>query len=374
MKTIVINGANGYVASHFINELLKQNYHVVALVRANKKYLPKERMEKVLADINVDEAIADTSNLEVFSYSLLDKNFSMPEEKLKEIFAGQVDYFHFAASLKYDEKSIDEIFSTNIEGVENSIKIFSEYASPDSRFFYIGTAYSCGKTTTLFEEKFYKNEDITHFRNYYEQSKRFAENVVKKHIEKSGIEAYIIRLAQVAGHERTGITKTDYGIFDFAKRIFSLASRYPNEKIRVHVNPESTQNLIPIDTVVKYFMATVKEEQVPRIMNFVANQSIRNGHIISQLNRLLPIELIPQKKLNRKEMTSLERLISAGMSFSESYTETDLTFDTTERDKFIQPNGSTMNEHAVSKMLAYFITDLSEKKKMKKQPVAQLSK
>ena len=56
MKTVVINGANGYVASHFISNLLKQKYKVVALVRTNKRS-PQERMKKVLADINDGEKV-----------------------------------------------------------------------------------------------------------------------------------------------------------------------------------------------------------------------------------------------------------------------------------------------------------------------------
>ena len=362
MKTIVVNGANGYVASNLINNLLKQKYKVIALVRNNKNQTPKERMRNVLADMNNDENI-DISNLKVFGYSLLDKNFSISEEDLKKIFRFNVDYFHFAASLKYDEKSIDEIFSTNIEGVENSIKVFSKYATNNSRFFYIGTAYSCGKYVDKFEEKFYKNEDITHFRNYYEQSKRFAENVVKKHIDESGLNGHVIRLSQVVGHKNTGITKTNYGIFDFAKRIFSLASRYPNEIVRVQVDPESTQNLIPIDTVTEHFLKIIQETEIPEIMNFVANEPVQNTHIIETLNQLLPVNIIPLKNLDRKDMNPIERLIAAGMSFTESYTATNLFFDTKKRDRIIPSEGNNPDKQSIFKMLSYFIDHLFEKKK-----------
>jgi nucleoside-diphosphate-sugar epimerase len=51
MKTVIINGANGYVASNFICNLLKQDYKVIALVRANKQD-PEDRMNDALANIN----------------------------------------------------------------------------------------------------------------------------------------------------------------------------------------------------------------------------------------------------------------------------------------------------------------------------------
>ena len=168
MKTVIINGANGYVASNFVCNLLKQDYKVIALVRANKQN-PEDRMKDALANINEGVEI-DTSNLEVYNYALPENNFAMDENILSSIFSGNVDYFHFAASLKYDKNSVDEIFSTNIEGVKNSISVFLKFASKKSRFFYIGTAYSCGKHNDVFEERFYRNATISSFRNYYECS------------------------------------------------------------------------------------------------------------------------------------------------------------------------------------------------------------
>ena len=79
MKTIFINGANGYVASNFINKLLNQNYKVIALVRASSKYSSDERMREALSEINDGEYV-NIKNLKVYSYSLLDDNFSIPQK------------------------------------------------------------------------------------------------------------------------------------------------------------------------------------------------------------------------------------------------------------------------------------------------------
>ena len=325
-------------------------------------------MNDAFALLNDGEDI-NTVNLEVYNYSLLDNDFAMDKNILKSIFSSSIDYFHFAASLKYDEKSEDEIFSTNIEGIENSIKVFSKYATTSSRFFYIGTAYSCGRINGIFEEKFYENKDISAFRNYYEQSKRFAENIVKENIERNGLNAHIIRLSEVVGNHETGITKTDYGIFDFTQKIYRLATRYPNEVVRVHIDPDSTQNLIPIDTVTKHLTQVVEETKVPGIMNFVSNKSIQNSHIIKTLNQLLPINIIPLKKIDRSDMNPIERLIAVGMSFTESYINTNLSFDTRKRDRFIQYAETGPSNDSVYKMLEHFIKNLSEKKK-KQEPAA----
>jgi nucleoside-diphosphate-sugar epimerase len=365
MKTIIINGANGYVASNFINKLLEQKYKVVALVRPGLKFSPTKRMKGVLAEIN-DGGYVNTSNLKVFGYSLLHKDFLIPKEQLEEIFSEEVDYFHFAASLKFDLKSKDEIFKTNVGGVVNSMRVFSKFAKGNSRFFFIGTAYSCGRFSGRFEEKFYPNESIGSFRNYYEQSKRFAENEVKKQILQNDLNGYVIRLSQVVGNNKTGVTKTDYGIFDFAKRVYSLAFRHPNQTVRVRVDPASTQNLIPIDTVVNYLMRTVEVKHVPTIINFVAKKQVKNIYIIKSISKLLPINIVPERQLERNEMNALERIISAGMTFTESYIDMDLEFETKNLDKIIMANGHEANENSVHKMLAYFIDNLATQKRERK--------
>lgn len=373
MKRIIVNGANGYVASNFINELLLNNYEVIALVRESKKQSSSDRMDHVLAEIN-DGKFARPENLKVYGYSLLDENFSFSEEVLTDIFSKKSEYFHFAASLKYDINSCGEIFETNLKGVENSIKVFSKYASKDSRFFFVSTAYSCGRTSDVFLEDFYKNEDISSFRNYYEQSKRFAENIVREHMEGNQLNAHILRLSQVVGNGKTGVTKTDYGIFDFAKRIYSLTNKYHDQTIRIRIDPDSTQNLISIDTVVNYLLRMVEVEQLPVIMNLVAKESQKNSHIIDCLNTLLPVKIIQDRLLEPSAMTSLERMVSIAMSFTESYVETNLKFATTNLDKIAGTENHEMDEYSVFRMLEYFIGQLAEKKRKKTGvPVCQIN-
>lgn len=360
-KRVVVNGANGYVASHFINELIKNDYEVIALARGSKKGSAEDRVMSALSEINGQD-IVKISGLKIYDYSLLDADFGMTNEMLNEVFEMPVDYYHFAASLKFDFKSREEIFNTNIHGLENSINVFLDNSNQDSRFFFISTAYSCGKHSGVFEERFYDNAGIEEFRNYYEQSKRYAENVIKKYIETRNLDAHIIRLSQVIGDSQKGITLTDYGIFDFTKRVHSLAGRYPNSTVRVKVDEESSQNLIPINTIVYYLMQTPGKAELPVIMNFVAKQSTKNKCILEALNEMLEMEVVPQQELAQKEMTSLERIVSIGMSFTNSYTDTNLVFSTAALDSIIEEEGQEVDKDSLFKMMDYFIS-VSEQRK-----------
>ncbi len=364
MKRIIINGANGYVASHFVHELLALGYEVTALVRGNHALSAEKRMSNALSAVHEDDH-KPYKRLSVYDYSLTEHDFSLTPEQMRELFRGDVDYFHFAASLKYDFKSKEEIFRTNIGGVGNSAAAFLNYAGKNSRFFLISTAYSCGNITGPFEEKFYDNEEIGAFRNYYEQSKRFAENVVRRSMEERGLNAHILRLSQVVGNSKTGVTKTDYGIFDFAKRVQGLALRYPNKTVRVRVNPEATQNLIPIDTVTRYLIKTVETGKLPAIINMTAGRSIKNGHFADCLNKLLPITLIPDLSLQRREMNSLERIVAIGMSFTGGYADLNIRFETENLDGLAPVDGNEPDEQSIFRMLAYFVGNLTEKRNNK---------
>lgn len=360
MKRIILNGANGYVASNFILELLRKNYQVIALTRSTKKASAEVRMKNALLEMNDDRRI-NFDRLEVYDYSLFEKNFGLSDTELKNIFEDEISYFHFAASLKFDTKSKDEIFGTNLEGLSNSIETFQKYSKTSSKFFFVSTAYSCGKIKEKFYERFYPNTEITEFRNYYEQSKRYAENVVKQYINQRNLNACILRLSQVVGNNETGITKTDYGIFDFSKRIKSLSNKYPNQELRINIDPNATQNLIPINTAVYYLLRTVEVENVPSILNLIAKVSVKNVHILKSINSLLPIKLVADKSLVKEEMNALERILAVGMSFTGAYTNTDIAFDTSKLDEIITRKIREVSPESIHRMLQYFLHGFSNR-------------
>jgi nucleoside-diphosphate-sugar epimerase len=361
MQKIVINGANGFVASHFILELLEQNFEVVALVRNGEKLSAQQRMQQVLEEVSEKKQV-DFSSLKVFNYSLTADDYSLDKNQIEDIFNDTVQFFHFAACLKYSTKDKVAIFKTNVDGLENSIRFFEKYARPGSRFFFISTAYSCGKFSGLFEEKFYPNQDIRHFRNYYEQSKRFAENVLKAHLDSGRLAGHVIRLAQVVGDSRTGVTKTDYGIFDLAKRLYNIASLHSNNTLRIKVDPNGTQNLIPIDTVVEVLMNLLNINDLPQIFNLTAKKGVKNETIAECINRNLPMKIILDKNLKKKEMNSLERMIAVGMSFTGKYACINLRFARRNLDKIIHSDNNGITKRSLCRMMESFIHDLQENK------------
>jgi nucleoside-diphosphate-sugar epimerase len=361
MQKIVINGANGFVASHFIRELLKRNYEVVAFVRSGKKRSSRQKMTDALDEINIDKSL-NYNNLEVFDYGLNSEDYTLEKEQIESIFNGNVQFFHFAACLKYGTKDRETIFKTNVDGLENSIRFFEKYAQPGSRFFFISTAYSCGKFSGLFEEKFYPNQDISHFRNYYEQSKRVAENVMKEQIERGKINGHVIRLSQVVGDSKTGVTKTGYGVFDLAKRLHGISVKYPDQTLRLKVDPEGTQNLIPIDRVVETLIKMLKASDLPQIVNLTAKHDVKNEIIAQCIGKQLPVTIVLDKTLQQKNMNALERMIAVGMSFTGKYARINLQFDHKNLDQIIRSDNNGVTKRSLCRMMESFIYELSGNK------------
>jgi nucleoside-diphosphate-sugar epimerase len=362
MQKIIVNGANGFVASNFILELLKCDYEIVALVRNGKKLTAQQRMYQILEETNPGKRL-NYNNLKIFSYSLLAEDYSLAKKEAETIFSGNVIFFHFAACLKFSAKDREKIFRTNVDGLENSIRFFQKYADPYSRFIFISTAYSCGKFSSLFEEKFYPEQEKSHFRNYYEQSKRVAENVMKKHIESGRLNGYVVRLSQVVGNNKTGVTRTNYGIFDLAKRLYNIASLHPNNTLRIKVDPNGTQNLIPINRVVDVLINLLKINDLPRVINLTAKKGVKNETIAECINSHLPMKIILDKSLKKTSMNSLERMIAVGMSFTGKYTGINMLFENKNMDKIMLSENSEITKHSLCKMIDYFIGELTDNSK-----------
>lgn len=370
MPVIVVTGANGYVASHLVQKFITDRYKVIALVRKDDHNSAQQRMVHQLQLIDPESEL-NISHFKVFEYILTEKNFGMNHHTLEEVFNEPVEFFHFAASLKYHERNQEEIFRTNVNGCENALEVFHQFSKPGSRFFYISTAYSCGLMSGVFQEQFYPDATVSAFRNLYEQSKRYAENVVARYIKEKNLNACVIRLAQIIGDSASGETLTSYGVFDFAKRMAQIAHKYPNQTVRIRIDPDGHQNLVPIDHVLDYFKHVVAIRQLPQVIHFVSRENTKNSTIISCLRRFIPIRIHQDQNLDLNNITPLERLISGAMSFTGAYTTTRLALSFKNLDQLMGSGKHRLTDDMLCRMLGNFIYDLKNKSRVSvpiKQP------
>jgi hypothetical protein len=162
------------------------------------------------------------------------------------------------------------------------------------------------------------------------------------------------------GDSKTGITKTGYGIFDLAKRLYNIASLHSNNTLRIKVDPNGTQNLISIDKVVEVLMNLLIISDLPQIINLTAKKGVKNETIAECINRNLPMKIILDKTLQKKNMNALERMIAVGMSFTGKYAHINLQFDHRSLDKIMRFDNSEITKRSLCRMMESFIHDLQE--------------
>ncbi len=146
METVLVTGATGFIGSHLVESLLKQNYKVYCLVR-NKSIL------KWLKKVPVEIVEGDCES---------------PSLKLPH-----VDFvFHLAGRIKAKEPV--SFYKTNLYGTINLLRIISKQRPFVKKFVFVSTLAVHGKDDT----KIIRPEHSPYPRSHYAKSKWLAEQAV----------------------------------------------------------------------------------------------------------------------------------------------------------------------------------------------------
>lgn len=175
MKKVLVTGATGFLGKYLIEELLNNDYEVVA----------QGRKENVLSDIK------EKYNAQILKCSLDE----IKNVKLK------VDYVIHAAALSTVWGKWEDFYNSNVVGTENVIDFCKK--NNVKRLVYVSSPsiYSakCDRLN-IKEEDFDKNNQL----NFYIKSKILAENLINS-IEDDKLEKVIIRPRGLFGIGDTSI-------------------------------------------------------------------------------------------------------------------------------------------------------------------------
>lgn len=175
MKKVLVTGATGFLGKYLIEELLNNDYEVVA----------QGRKENVLNDIK------EKYNVQILKCSL---------DEIKDVEL-KVDYVIHAAALSTVWGKWEDFYNSNIVGTENVIDFCKK--NNVKRLVYVSSPsiYSakCDRLN-INEEDFDKNNQL----NFYIKSKILAENLINS-IEDDKLEKVIIRPRGLFGIGDTSI-------------------------------------------------------------------------------------------------------------------------------------------------------------------------
>jgi hypothetical protein len=85
---------------------------------------------------------------------------------------------------------------------------------------------------------------------------------------------------------------------------------------------------------------------------------VKNETIAECINRNLPMKIILDKTLQKRNMNALERMIAVGMSFTGKYAHINLQFDHRNLDEIMRFDNYEITKQSLCRMMDHYIYEL----------------
>lgn len=246
-ETVFITGFPGFIAGRLVETLATPETQFFLLVQ-------EAFLEKAMKDMQkiAEETKTPLKNFALIQGDITQANLGMSDADLEVVLNETTDVYHLAAV--YDlsvEKNL--AYKVNVEGTKNVNEVVKRIKDL-RRYNYVSTCYVAGKRDDLI----YENE-LEHdkgFRNYYEETKYFAEVEAEK--LKATHPVTIFRPSVVCGDSKTGETAKYDGIYYVIKFLL----KFPEVFRLVNVGNEDVKlNLVPVDFVIDAMTTLAKDER-----------------------------------------------------------------------------------------------------------------
>lgn len=194
----------------------------------------------------------------------------------------RLQVFHSAGSvnLHVGQEAEQDVFHHNFLGTQSFLHALQSY---DCRFMFIGTAFSSGIRTGLIDDHFlHSSSDV--YRNPYEQSKAAIETMIQEYGAKKQMTIQIARPSVVVGRLLTAplyyTSKFDV-IYGWGRFFWMMKEKNTGDGIRIHINPNSGMNIVPVDYVAK---ACLRLSHTNRSqLNIVQAKSVHHAEYLSRI-------------------------------------------------------------------------------------------
>lgn len=366
-KTVLLTGATGFLGSHMIPELVRHNFKVICLARPQKGKSPLERIRALVENICPDNDCRDI--LEQISVAegdvgAPDLGIAAPAyQKLQQ----EVEYiFHCAAMTTFSPDQAAVQWKANVDGTENMVR-FALGSPAAGQFHYVSTAYVAGdRTNHVAEDELDRGQS---FLNGYEKSKFFAEKMLRRYAQETGLKITFYRPSIIVGDSRSGKTILFNGMYLFM-RFFDVAKRSQrvieeNGKIIVPVrcigNPDCTKNFVHIDYVVKTIATLFQTPAAHGKTYHVTHDTPPTMELLRQcIQRILDvtgIELVDAAAFAKKPANDLELVFQEQIKLYAPYLLSEPRFERKNITTVLPPDRipacEPMDREAVEKLFRY---------------------
>ena len=236
-ETVFLTGFPGFIASRLVRRLALDGGRFLLLVQPAFAERAQLELKKI-----AEENRRSISDFAILLGDITRPDLGMSQADLETARAESTIVFHLAAI--YDlAVERDLALRVNVEGTRN-VNQFTRSLLHLRHYHYVSTCYVAGKRTGRILENELKHE--AGFRNYYEETKYFAELEVAA--LKSELPVTIHRPAVVVGDSRTGVTAKYDGIYYLIHYLLKWPAVLSTFNIG---NNEVALNLVPVDFVVE---------------------------------------------------------------------------------------------------------------------------
>ena len=238
MKTVLLTGANGFIATYIAKALLADSdVTICAFVRADDEVSARAKLLREWWDY--PELIAALgTRIQPIHGDVTKPNLGISKEAYGCLAEKVTHIIHTAADWRL--LPLDELRKTNVQGIANIIE-FAKQAKHLERLSHISTSYVAGGANgTIPEEQL---TDQYGFFTDYERSKYEGEQLIQA--VKSELPISVFRPSMVVGNSETGAVKT-FNTFYFPLRLYLTG--------RMRLMPVSRSlrlNIVPVDYVAK---------------------------------------------------------------------------------------------------------------------------
>ena len=253
-NSVLITGATGILGSWILGEALSGGYNPIALMRERNVAKARARLQAVLALVG---HTAGLDKVRIVQGDARRPNLGLDPDEAAQLASGLGMMIHCAASTSFDPGQDDDVWATNVGGVENVLRFLD---GTDVPLYHVSSAYVAGRRQgRVLETELDMGQQ---FRNTYERSKCASERLVHDAIGGGRTRGAVFRPSIIAGASGTGTIAQFMNFYQFL-RLIDMTSRGRNggvQTIRMEADPAGTKNLVPVDWCAKALWAIIDAE------------------------------------------------------------------------------------------------------------------